>query len=415
MFTKKKANCLLSFSLITAMVLYVSNNVFQENVFTLRRTRKNPVVVRDNIEAARCIPESTDIFVVGAGLSGAVIAEHYARVHKLRVLVIDKRPHIGGNCHDYVDQETGILVNTYGLHMFHTKREVVMEYVKRFGDFARWDHDTLAYVDGKYVPVPVNIRTVNTLFDLNISSEQEMEAWLTKVQENGVDINNSEDMAISRVGRSLYEKIFLPYTIKQWDKHPRELGAEVTARIPVRYDNDMRYFTDKYQALPVKGYTSFFEKMFDSEKLITVCTGVDYFDLAGSGIKRMPSYKRLYFTGPIDRFFNETGGLEYRSLSFERLVYYNHSGYVQPASQLNFPSLDFPYTRSIEYKWFLHQKSNHSIIFREFSSAHGEPYYLVPTLQNKERYSRFKRRALQEHKDVIFLGRLANYKYFNVV
>jgi UDP-galactopyranose mutase len=254
--------------------------------------------VQDNEANQQCIPQSTDILIVGAGLSGAVIAEHYARILKQRVLIIDKRLHIGGNCHDYIDEETGILVNTYGLHMFHTKREVVMEYMKRFGEFARWDHQTLGYVDGKFVPIPVNIVAVNSLFDLNISSEDEMNAWSSSVQEKDKPIEKSEDMAISRVGRHLYEIIFLPYTLKQWDKHPRDLGPEVTARIPVYSDTDMHYFRDKYQALPVKGYTALFENMLLHDPLIQVCTGVDYFDFETKD--KLPDYKHLYFTGPTD-------------------------------------------------------------------------------------------------------------------
>ena len=357
---------------------------------------------------------SFDILVVGAGLSGAVIAERMASQLGLKVLLLEKRDHIGGNCFDYTDQDTGLLVSKYGLHLFHTVHRHVWEYINQFSEWTRWDHSVLGFVDGKYIPIPVNIQSVNTLFEQNISSSEEMNQWLAGVQIHPPHgITNSEEMAISRVGRPLYEKIFLPYTLKQWDKHPRDLDAEVTARIPVRDNFDNRYFTDKYQALPTRGYTAFFQKLLDHPK-ITVRLSTDYYDFMrdNPGFK----FKKLYFTGPIDQFFNATPDqrLEYRSLKFDKEIVWNHSGYVQPASQVNYPSEAYPFTRTVEYKWFLHQKSPHSILFREYSSSDGEPYYPVPSPQNKKRFLDLQLKALLLQDYIVFVGRLANYKYFNM-
>lgn len=363
------------------------------------------------------LPAEVDILVVGAGLSGSIIAQQYAEhFPHLKILVIDKRSHIGGNCYDYVEADTGIRVNQYGIHLFHTNYDRVWNFINRFTEWTRWDHFTLGYVDDKFVPIPVGIRTVNMLFNLSIRDEQEMQAWLstqTISPEHGVPMN-SEEMSLSRVGRDLYEKIFLPYTVKQWDKHPTMLDPDVTARIPIRLNFDERYFTDKYQALPVRGFTSLFEGLLRHDG-IEVLLNTDYLEPGGIA-ERVKVRRKIIYTGPIDAFFRDEQGLEYRSLSFERIVFRNVPGYVQPASHVNYPGLEYPFTRSIEYKWLLHQKSDHTVIFREYSSASGEPYYPVPNAINRGKYLRYQRKAMEmENGDkFVFVGRLANYKYFNM-
>jgi UDP-galactopyranose mutase len=277
-------------------------------------------------------------------------------------------------------------------------------------------------VEGKHVPIPVNIDTVNALFDMNIQNEQEMDEWLKKEQVtfkddagNEREPINSEEVALTRVGHRLYNLIFKPYTWKQWAKDPSELGPEVLSRIPVRNNRDERYFSDKYQALPTNGYTSLFDKMLDSP-LITVLTNVDYFE-----VKDKLQCKRLYYTGPIDAYFNYLGWpkLEYRSLSFERGVKRN-TKYFQPAGVVNHPQAkdfesgkDVDFTRIVEYKWFLNQKSDHTVYFIERSTDEGEPYYPVPNDKNKELYKKYQDMAMKED-GVRFVGRLANYKYFNM-
>lgn len=362
-----------------------------------------------------------DNCIIGSGLSGSVIAQQYSTL-KQSSLVIEKRSHIGGNCYDTIDKETGIRISLYGAHLFHTNSDRVWKYINQFGEWVNYEHKVLGVVEGKTVPIPVNIDTVNKLFDLNISNEQEMEEWLKREQVVFRDdkgkvrpANDSEEVALTRVGKKLYELIFKPYTWKQWAKYPKELGPEVLSRIPVRSNYDGRYFSDTYQALPKEGYTSLFERMLDSP-LITVVTDTDYFD-----VKDKIQCKRLYYTGPIDTYFNYLGWpkLEYRSLSFERGVKHN-TEHFQPAAVVNHPqSHDFDtgkevdYTRIVEYKHFLNQTSDHTVYFIERSTDDGDPYYPVPNDKNKELYKRYQMMAEKED-GVRFVGRLANYKYFNM-
>eukprot|EP00804_Cyclotella_cryptica_P005533 CCRYP_003043-RA/>CCRYP_003043-RA protein AED:0.40 eAED:0.41 QI:168/0/0.5/1/0/0/2/0/427 len=362
-----------------------------------------------------------DNCIVGSGLSGSTIAQQYAALNQT-CLVIEKRSHIGGNCYDYIDDETTIRVSLYGAHLFHTNSERVWEYVHRFGEWVNYEHRVLGKVEGKYVPIPVNIDTVNALFDLNIQNEEEMNEWLAKEQVKFSDSNgnvreaqNSEEVALARVGPRLYELIFHPYTLKQWDKEPSDLGPEVLSRIPVRNNRDGRYFSDNYQALPKEGYTSIIQNMLDSP-LITVVTDTDYFR-----VKDRIRCRRLYYTGPIDAYFNHLGWpkLEYRSLSFERAVQHN-TQYFQPAAVVNHPQRrdhesgqEVDYTRIVEYKHFLNQTSDHTVYFIERSTDEGEPYYPVPNAKNKELYKRYQEMARKEE-GVRFVGRLANYKYFNM-
>jgi UDP-galactopyranose mutase len=359
-----------------------------------------------------------DIVIVGAGLSGAVLArEHASAGHK--VLILEKRDHIGGNCYDYVHPDARVRVSKYGAHLFHTNNERVWAYVNRFAEWARWDHRVLAWVEddqGRFVhvPVPVNINTVNTLVrGANLQSETDMATWLDTNQVKYQHLpQNSEEMARSRVGDVMYDKIFGPYTQKQWNMSAASLGPEVTARIPVRASFDDRYFDDKYQALPSRGYTAFFEALLDHVN-ISVELDTDYFDWKSLLPAHSRPPLRTYFTGPIDRFFASEDHLEYRSLRFESEVVWNHGGHVLPASVVNYPSLRFPYTRIIEYKQMLGQQSPHSVIVREYPSEVGEPYYPVPNKRNKDLYARLVAQAASLP-DVTFVGRLANYKYFNM-
>ena len=372
-----------------------------------------PLLLLPPISAPAALPASptflpADVCVVGAGLSGAVIAERFATQLQRSVLVLEKRDHIGGNCYDYVDEETGIRVNKYGAHLFHTKDQRVWDYMQAFADWIPYEHRVLALVDGEYVPVPVNIDTVNALFGTDIRSEASMNEWLRNEQVSFPDPKNSEETALSRVGRRLYDTLFKPYTIKQWAKTPAELGPEVLARIPVRHNHDSRYFDDPYQALPKDGYTAIFERMYD-HALITVRTNVDYFD-----VRDTLRCGRTYFTGPIDAYFAHLGlpRLEYRSLDFERKVI-RDVGYFQPNSVVNHPSQDVDYTRIVEYKHMLNQTSPHTVLFYERSKADGEPYYPVPNPENKALYAKYQAMADMEP-NVTFVGRLANYKYFNM-
>ena len=262
-----------------------------------------------------------DICTIGAGLSGAIFAERSANVLGKSVLVLDTRPHIGGNCYDFVDVETGILRNQYGAHLFHTSIDKVWNYLNSFAnapEWVRWDHEVQGMVDGKLVSIPVNINTVNKLLGTNIQTEEEMKEWLLSVQipcPNN-ECQNAEQMALSRVGEGLYEKIFRQYTLKQWAKEPRDLDALVTERIPVRSTFDPRYFADQYQALLSKGYTAWFAAVLNSNpEKIDVVLNVDFFDHREH---LEDACGTIVYTVPIDRYFEKAGyeKLEYRSIKF---------------------------------------------------------------------------------------------------
>ena len=355
--------------------------------------------------------ENYDIIIVGCGLSGATIAERYAHVLGKRVLIIDKRNHIGGNCYDFMD-ETGILCNLYGPHFFHTNQEDVWEYIHRFGEWERYDHKVVGIVDDKIVPIPVNITTVNMLCGQNIQTEKEMDTWLQHNQVRYETITNGEEMAKSRVGEKLYDAIFKDYTFKQWNKYPGELKPEVLKRIPIRNNFDDRYFTDTYQVLPKRGYTAWFKQLLDHPN-ITARLGVDYFQIK----EHIPSNAIVIYTGPIDRYFADQGleSLEYRSLHivFER---YTNMNFYQTHTQVNYPGLKETFTRITEYKHCLNQQSSHTTITKEYSTDVGEPYYPVINERNIQLFEKYQRLADIEmvKRNIHFIGRLANYKYFNM-
>jgi UDP-galactopyranose mutase len=346
------------------------------------------------------------VLVVGAGLTGATIANLFSR-DSIPVVVIDKRDHIAGNVYDEIDPATGIRVSRYGAHIFHTDDKEVWNYLQEFGTWIRWDHRVLADVSGQMIPLPITIETVNRLFGEAIQTENEMREWLELERVPDVEILTSEDIALSRVGIRLYKILFAEYTRKQWAKDARELDPSVLARIPVRASFDTRYFSDRYQAMPKDGYTSIVRKMLD-HPLIDVKLDTDW------DAVRDQSWKTVIFTGPIDGYFKESGlpPLEYRSIQFEweRLPC---KGYAQPNSVVNYPGAETPYTRCVEYKHFLHQKSDWTVLSREITCAEGEPYYPVPTQANQDLYRVYKELAEKES-GVHFVGRLASYKYFNM-
>lgn len=352
--------------------------------------------------------KQVDILIIGAGISGSVLAERYASIGK-KVLIIEKRNHIAGNCYDYVD-DNNILVSKYGAHLFHTNDEIVWKYVNQFSDWYPWEHKVIARVDDKTVPIPVNITTVNRLFGTDINSEQQMISWL---EENRTPIEkpaNGEEAVLNRVGSVLYEKMFKHYTKKQWDKYPAELDASVLDRIPVRYNYDDRYFSDTYQALPQGGYTQLFENIVKHPN-IEILLDTDYFDVK----EQFTGYEKLFYTGPVDRFFDfkhsMTEKLEYRSINFVSETI--DAAFFQENSVVNYPGTEVDFTRIIEYKHFGNQKSEKTTVVREYTVDEGEPYYPVPNPRNAEIYNKYKDEA-EKLLDVHFVGRLANYKYFNM-
>lgn len=368
----------------------------------------------------RSIPpkKKYDVCIVGAGISGSVIAERYANILGKNSIVMDARTHIGGNCYDFHEPSSGILMNLYGAHLFHTSVERVWRYITKWQDKAPWrryDHEVIGWLDGKLLPIPVNINTVNGLFDTSITNPEEMDKWLKSVQVPcpNDQCKNAEEMAVSRVGRQLFDMVFNTYTKKQWDKEPKELDALVTARIPVRDNFDPRYFSDRYQVLPSRGYTAWFAEVL-KHKLIDVVLGVDYFDVRSSLEGRCG---KTIFTGPIDQYFKNSGlgKLEYRSIIFEAEILKN-PGYYQTKSVVNYPGPEVDFTRIVEYKHYFHQKSDYTITVKEYSTDEGDPYYPVPNPENHALYRKYQELAEREEKEkgVHFVGRLASYKYFNM-
>jgi UDP-galactopyranose mutase len=342
------------------------------------------------------------VLIVGCGLSGAVIAYQITQhVPEAYVVIIDKKNHIGGLCYDYIDKETGIRINKYGAHIFHTNNEQVWSFINQFQEleWIRWEHKVLSLIDDKYVPFPINGTTINELIN----------------ESNNIITN---DIEFEQYDKSiLYEKLIKNYTWKQWNKTPEELSPSVLQRIKLNYGFDTRYFKDKYQVLPKNGYTELFEHLLKDVHEIKLNT--DYFD----SFNFTPDI--TIFTGPIDSFFQNNEKLEYRALRFVPEIYKNMN-YFQPNSVINYPDLNVPYTRIVEYKHFLNQKSVHTIIVKEFSTEGKEETneednivqcYPVLNDRNIQLYEQYKNKASQINKSkskVFFVGRMANYKYFNM-
>lgn len=347
------------------------------------------------------------IIIVGAGISGLTLAEKYANTLNRKVTIFEKRDHIGGNCYDFVNQD-GILIPKYGPHFFHTNFEDVWDYVNKFSEWIPYEHRVLSYVDDKFVQVPVNINTVNEIFSLRLQTEAEMKSWLEKNTKQISNPKNSEESSLARVGEVLYEKLFKHYTKKQWDLWPEELDASVMDRIPVRTNFDDRYFTDKYQAMPMQGYTKLFEKMV-AHPNIKIYLNTDGLEIQS----KFKAYEKIFFTGPIDLYFsNMFGKLQYRSLKFEYETI--NKEYFQRATTINYPNTE-NFTRITEPKRATRQQSKKTTIIREYPTWEGEPYYPVPNQKNKDLFSKYQREAKRlEKQNIYFVGRLANYKYFNM-
>jgi UDP-galactopyranose mutase len=344
-----------------------------------------------------------DYLVVGAGFAGSVLAERLARLCNQNVLLVDRRPHIGGNAYDHYN-EHGILVHKYGPHIFHTNSSVVFEYLSQFTTWRPYEHRVLANVDGQLLPIPINLDTLNRLYGLNLDSAG-AEKFLDAVAEKKNQILTSEDVVVSRVGRELYEKFFRNYTRKQWAVDPSELDASVTARVPVRTNRDDRYFTDTFQAMPKHGFTRMFENMLDHSN-IKILLNTDYRE-----VRKEVKYKHLIYTGPIDEFFDfRFGGLPYRSLEFKHETLNQER--FQPVAVVNYPN-EHAYTRITEFKFLTGQQHRNTSVVYEYPCADGDPYYPVPRAQNQALYARYKALA-DSIPAVSFVGRLATYKYYNM-
>ena len=344
-----------------------------------------------------------DALIVGAGFAGSVVARDLADAGH-RVLVIDRRPHIGGNAYDAYDAY-GVLTHRYGPHIFHTNSERVYTWLSRHTEWLQYEHRVLADIDGRLVPIPVNRTTINRLYNLTLD-EEGVAAYLERVREPRAEIRTSEDVVLSSVGRDLCDKLFRGYTRKQWGLELSELGAGVAARIPTRTNEDDRYFTDVYQTLPADGYTRLFERIL-AHRNIELRLDTEYSD-----VKDRIRARHTVYTGPIDAYFeHRLGRLPYRSLRFEH-EHLPNTDRFQPVGTVNYPN-DHAYTRITEFKHLTGQRHTGTSIVREFPVADGDPYYPIPRPENEAVYKRYKALADAEP-GVTFVGRLARYRYFNM-
>jgi UDP-galactopyranose mutase len=346
-----------------------------------------------------------DYLIVGAGFAGSVLAERLASQHGAHVLVVDKRPHVGGNAYDHFD-EAGVLVHQYGPHIFHTNSDEIVDYLSQFTEWRPYEHRVLAEVRGQLVPIPINRTTLNRLFGLDLRSDDEAAAYLASRAEPVETIATSEDVVVSAVGRELYELFFQGYTRKQWGVDPSQLDKSVTARIPTRTNTDDRYFADKHQIMPKQGYTAMFNRMLD-HPLIDVLLSTDYREIVDE-----IEAGHLIYTGPIDEYFDyRYGRLPYRSLRFEHKLI--EAAQFQPAATVNYPDPQVPFTRITEYKHLTGQEHPRTSVTYEYPSAEGDPYYPIPRAENQALFKRYEALAL-ETPGVTFVGRLATYRYYNM-
>lgn len=355
-----------------------------------------------------------DIVVVGAGFFGATVAERCAEKLGKRVLVLDKRNHIGGNAYSEADRETGIEVHRYGAHLFHTSDEEVWRYVLRFSDFTDYRHTVYTSYQSNVYALPINLGTICQFFGRQMSPDEARALIRQQASElYGATPANLEEKAISLIGRPLYEAFIRGYTKKQWQTDPKKLSEAIISRLPVRYDFNNRYFDDTYEGLPCHGYTALFEKMLAHDN-IDVRLGVDFFQVK----KQIPHTVNIIYTGPIDRYFQyKAGHLAWRTLDFENKVEPVNS--FQGTSVMNYADEDIPFTRIIEFRFFHPERKyplDKTVIAREyarFADPEDEPYYPVNTARNRKIYKEYKALAAKE-KNVLFGGRLGTYTYFDM-
>jgi len=354
-----------------------------------------------------------DYLIVGAGLFGSVLAERIANNSDSKVLVIDKRSHIGGNCYSELDAETGIEVHRYGTHIFHTFSKKAWEYITRFTEFNSYHHQVLSTYKNKVYQMPINLETINSFYNLNLKPYEAEEFLKKEIEKEGIrEPKNLEEKAISMVGRSLYEAFIKGYTIKQWEKDPRELPPNIIRRLPVRFNYREDYFVHaRWQGIPLNGYTKLFERMLYASN-IQVELNCDYFIHRNN----FNVSRKTIFTGPIDRYFDYIyGALEWRSVEFQKEIVDVED--YQGTSVMNYADLEVKYTRTHEPR-HLHPERKHNknktVLFHEISRHDlNAPSYPIKTDRNLDILQKYKDLARQEEK-IIIGGRLGHYAYYDM-
>ena len=344
-----------------------------------------------------------DYVIVGAGFAGCVLAQKLSAKSNKKVLIIEKRNHIGGNCFDYYN-EHGILIHKYGPHIFHTNYKEVWDYLSTFTEWIFYQHKVYSYVGGNLYPMPISLNTINRFFNMNLSSF-EIDSFLKSISLSTPNVTNSKDVITSQIGNKLYDAFYKNYTYKQWEIWSEDLEPEVTQRVCARLDNDSRYFKDRYQGIPKFGYTKIFENLLDS-KNIHLLLKTDYKDVIDN-----IEYKQLILSSPIDYHFEyKYGQLPYRSIRFDFKTL--DQEYYQSSSVINYPN-DYDFTRITEYKYFTGQKHPMTCISLEHPTSQGDPSYPIPQKENQALYKKYNK-LLQDNKNTIFIGRLGLYKYLNM-
>lgn len=347
-----------------------------------------------------------DLLIVGAGPVGSVVAERCASELGWNVWVIDRRPHVAGNCHD-APHDSGVLIHKYGPHCFCTSNESLYRYLSRFTDWIPSQYVVRSFVDGKYFPFPINLETLELFFNRTFTTEEAV-GFLNDIRSKIAEPKNSEEYVLSRVGKDLYEAFYRGYTRKQWAQEPVELDVSVCQRIPIRFDYEQRYTNQRFQMMPAAGYTKLFSKMLDHPK-IKVLLNTDYRAIQKEIVPRIGTI----YTGPIDEYFDyRFGKLPWRSLRFDFVVF--EKEYAQPWMQINYPN-DFEYTRTFEAKHITGQKHPQTVVSYEYPISQGDPYYPIPGPASRMLYEKYRLLAEDEtlKKRVYFCGRLATYRYIN--
>lgn len=354
----------------------------------------------------------TDWLIVGAGLTGATFAERIATQRGETVLIIDQRDHIAGNAWDEYN-EHGILEHKYGPHIFHTNSKTVWDYLSQFTQWRPYFHKVLGSVDGKLVPLPFNLNSLDQLFPANMAemlSRKLVEGYGFGSRVPILKLREVEDENLRFLADYVYKNVFEQYTLKQWGMKPEELSPAVTARVPILVSRDDRYFQDSYQAMPLHGYSAMVRRMLTHRNIKTML------NTRWQDVKDQIEFKRMVFTGSIDEYFEyKHGQLPYRSLRFD--VQTHSRAKYQSAAVINYPN-EYDFTRITEQTWLTGQKHTHTTTLTEYPLAHrvGEttPYYPIPTDENKNQYSRYERDAKLAENKIIFAGRLAEYVYYNM-
>jgi UDP-galactopyranose mutase len=350
--------------------------------------------------------DNYDVLIIGAGPVGCVLAERFSSITNFKCLIVDKRNHIAGNCYDKINRK-GLLYHKYGPHYLRFKNKNIYKYLSKFTKWIDGKYIVKSIVNKKQYPFPINIKTLELFFNKKFKSKKDLINFIDKKKINIKNPKNSEEFILSRLGREIYEAFYKNYTIKQWGMHPAKLPKEIVGRVPIRFNKDDRYVNEKIQVMPKKGFTSMFKNMINN-KNITVSLNTDF-----KKIKNLAKPKLFtIYTGCPDEYFDyKFGKLNWRSLKFSFKNYKKE--YLQDCVQYNFPN-EKNYTRSVEIKHVTKQRSNFTVISREYPTSKGDPYYPINTKNNIDKFNKYKKLILKEEKKKVFFeGRLATYRYLN--